>query len=507
MRWLSTCLAFGLLVACGGGQKSPKATGSGASAGNEATGGSGTSAGGATSPTGGGAPVARPAVTIDPPAFTIFIGKTVQLSAAVAEVSNQSVTWAVTEADCGEVSDSGLYTAPEALPDPAVCHVRATSVEDKSLSGEGRMIITDQASGGPPGEWVNLPISVGAYASDAGGAQTVVVDPVRPSDFYAFVSPADNKTTYVFKSTDFGLNWKDVNTTAALQGTPWGAAIDPNPQRDPETPPTLFCPAGFGAYGMWKSVDGGKTWTDMFVNDKAFAPYSPFGNVDAYQAIVLPDNPPNHLLVTYHYGFKGAGDVQTNDGGIGESTDGGKTWVVHAPPAGFGNSHYIMPFDSQTWLTIAQRNDGKNGIWKTSTAGRVGGKIDPAAWKKVDTHEHAHGSFQHYLDPKSGVLYVPGFNGVRRTTDKGDTWDWAEQNSGYTSSVIGTENYLYSNYRDGPQLRRATRSSGTDWAKYADEPEGMLGAPPYGNAASFDGQHWILVLGGHKSGLWRYVEP
>ena len=163
--------------------------------------------------------------------------------------------------------------------------------------------------------------------------------------------------------------------------------------------------------------------------------------------------------------------------------------------------------DEKIWLTIAQRNDGKNGIWKTTTAGRVDGKIDPAAWKKVDTHEHAHGSFQHYLDPKSGVLYVPGFNGVRRTKDKGDTWDWAEQNSGYTSSVIGTENYLYSNYRDGPKLLRATRSDGSDWAKYADEPEGMRGAPPYGNAASFDGQHWILVLGGHRSGLWRYVEP
>src|SRR6188768_2048550 len=119
MRWLSTCLALSLVVACGGGQKSPKATGAGASAGTgaEATGGS-SSAAGAPGPTGGTAPVVRPAVMIDPPAFTIFIGKTVQLTATVAEVTDQAVTWAVTEADCGEVSDSGLYTAPEALPDP-----------------------------------------------------------------------------------------------------------------------------------------------------------------------------------------------------------------------------------------------------------------------------------------------------------------------------------------------------------------------------------------------------
>ena len=67
-------------------------------------------------PTAGSVSVMRPAVTIEPPAFTIFIGKTVQLNAAVADVSDQAVTWSVTEADCGAVSDSGLYTAPEALP-------------------------------------------------------------------------------------------------------------------------------------------------------------------------------------------------------------------------------------------------------------------------------------------------------------------------------------------------------------------------------------------------------
>jgi hypothetical protein len=446
-------------------------------------------------------------VTIDPPVFTIFIGKSLTLAASVTGVDDQAVTWEVTETGCGEVSADGEYTAPAALPNPAVCHVRATSVADESLAGQARLLITNQASGGPPGEWAKLNIPMVTFASDAGGAQTVVVDPVRPSDFYAFVTPGDGATTLVLKSTDFGLNWKDVNATADLRGVPWGAAIDPNPKRDPETPPSLFCPAGFGSYGMWKSIDGGATWTNMFENDTAFTPYSPYGNVDGYQVVVLPDDPPNHLIITYHYGFKGAAEPQASDGGLGESKDGGKTWEVHAPPAGFGNSHYLMAMDEQTWLVIAQYNDNKNGVWKTSTAGRVGGKIDPAAWKRVDDHEHAHGSFQHYLDPRSGALYVPGYHGVKRSTDKGDTWEWVDENTGYTSSVIGTENYLYSNYRDGPTLRRASRSDGTDWAAYAAEPEGMRGAPPYGNAASFDGQHWILVQGGHQSGLWRYVEP
>ena len=65
--------------------------------------------------------------------------------------------------------------------------------------------------------------------------ETVVADPVKPSDFYAFAGSNNGPTIKVYGSTDFGVHWTNVNTTAALTGNPWGASIDPNPHRDPGT--------------------------------------------------------------------------------------------------------------------------------------------------------------------------------------------------------------------------------------------------------------------------------
>jgi hypothetical protein len=448
-------------------------------------------------------------ITVDPAVFTIFVSKSVTLTAMVSGLDDQTVNWSVVESNgCGSIGATGGYTAPATLPNPAVCHARATSAADASIFGESRLLITSQAGGGPPGVWTNVPIAGIQYFADSGGAQTVVVDPVRPSDFYAFVSPADNMRTWVMKSTDYGLNWKDVNKTE-FSGTPWGGAIDPNPKRDPNTPPTLWCPAGFGSNGAWKSTDGGVTWKNMVADQKLYEQYTPYGAVDAYGIVVLPDDPPNHVAFTYHYGFKPppGGAPQGFDGGLFESKDGGNTWQVHLPPAGFGNSHYLIPIDAQTWLMIAQEANGKNGMWRTETAGRVNGQINTAAWKRVDDLEHSHGAFQPYIDPKNGAIYIPGLHGTKRSTDRGLTWQYVHMNGNFVSSVVATDRFLYCNTRPGPALLRAPRADGMPWTPYTPEPMGMIGAPPYGTATSFDGQHWIIVQGGHVSGLWRYVEP
>lgn len=136
-----------------------------------------------------------------------------------------------------------------------------------------------------------------------------------------------------------------LRNDSAMGGNPWGFGIDPNPARAPGTPPTLYSPAGYGSVGAWKSTDGAATWTRLSGADTAFAPYNPFGATltDLYQLAVLPDDPPNHVLATYHYGFK-----DRADGGFGESRDGGQTWVVHEPPVGIGTSHYMMPISATT---------------------------------------------------------------------------------------------------------------------------------------------------------------
>jgi hypothetical protein len=333
----------------------------------------------------------------------------------------------------------------------------------------------------------------------------------------------------VYRSTDFGETWVNVNQTAALTGNPWGASIDPDPKRDPSAPPTMWSPSGYGASGAWKSTDGGVTWQRSTGCDEAFSKVNPFGAAatDLYHVKILPDDPPNHVLATYHYAFKDSGD-----GGFGETWDGGKTWVIHPPPAGVGTSHYVIPVSGTTWAVIAQDNNmGTNGIWRTTTAGRMGGTaaakfrdgtISAAAWTKVDKLEHAHGSHSNVV-LGDGTILATGWVSGARSTDGGATWthftngSWAPphqfEQSAMTNIAV-TDRFIYTSYMSGPTLARAPIADPIGAEKwniaYCETPPAMKsGGAPFGIASSFDptAKKWVIVSGTYNDGLWKYVEP
>ena len=86
------------------------------------------------------------AVTISPVAAEVVVGNTQQFAASVTGTSNTAVTWALrgtgcSGATCGSISSSGLYTAPAAVPSPAVVTVTATSVADPSKSAASTVTI------------------------------------------------------------------------------------------------------------------------------------------------------------------------------------------------------------------------------------------------------------------------------------------------------------------------------------------------------------------------------
>ncbi len=377
----------------------------------------------------------------------------------------------------------------------------------------------------PVGVWESVPLP--GYA-DPDTVETVLADPVRAGDFYAFVGSNNGPTIKVYRSTDFGVTWENRNTTAAITGNPWGASIDPNPHRDPTTIPTLWSPSGYGALGAWKSVDGGVTWVRSTGCDAAFGPYNPYGDTltDLYHVEILPDDPPNHILATYHYAFKNA-----SDGGFGESWDGGGSWVVHPPPAGIGTSHYVIPIGATTWAVIAQDNNGNSGIWRTTTAGRVGGTagakyrdgtISAAAWTMVDTLEHVHGSHQNLVLGDGTILVTGGTTGAR-STDQGATWthftsgSWAAPHQfegSDMSNLAVTSKFVYTNWLASPTLARAPLANPVgpeNWdIAYCETPAGMHeGGAPFGMASSYDPAlgKWVIVAGTYHSGMWRYVEP
>jgi hypothetical protein len=360
---------------------------------------------------------------------------------------------------------------------------------------------------GKPGVWEHV-VLPGAAAGDQ--FQSLAHDPVRPGDFYyASGHNGDHRAIKWWKSTDFGASWNLVNNTS-MHGDPWGFSIDPNPSRNPETPPTMWSPAGYGDNGAWKSTDGAKTWTRATGADTAFAPFNPNGATatDLYHLQILPDDPPNHVLATYHYGFK-----DSAAGGFGETWDGGTTWVVHPPAAGMGTSHYVIPISATTWCVIGQ----DNGVWRTTTAGRTGGTaankyrdgtISSTSWAKVDDISHMHGSHTSIL--VDGVWYVPGISSAKKSTDQGATWQPVA--SGFSiSAIAATTSFLYGSYGFNPSLSRASRTADTKWdLAYTKTPSEMTSGPsPFGSGSGYDAKadQWVVLTGSWETGLWRYVEP
>jgi len=64
-------------------------------------------------------------VSIDPATVTLLPGQSTTFMDTVTGPSNTAVVWAVEEAGCGNVTQDGVYTAPDS---PATCHVTITSV-------------------------------------------------------------------------------------------------------------------------------------------------------------------------------------------------------------------------------------------------------------------------------------------------------------------------------------------------------------------------------------------
>jgi len=79
-------------------------------------------------------------ITVNANASMVRAGDTLQFTAKVTGIMDQTVTWSVNgvaggNTTVGMISSSGLYTAPAALPSPNTVTVTAMSSSDKTLSG------------------------------------------------------------------------------------------------------------------------------------------------------------------------------------------------------------------------------------------------------------------------------------------------------------------------------------------------------------------------------------
>jgi len=119
----------------------------------------------------------------------------------------------------------------------------------------------------------------------------VTVSPANPERVWAIVEAADGG---VFRSDNGGRTWSRLNTENDLRQRAWYYS---HIFADPKSVDTVYV----NNVGMWKSIDGGRTFQQM---------RPPHG--DNHDLWIAPENPQRMIL--------------SNDGGATITADGGETW-------------------------------------------------------------------------------------------------------------------------------------------------------------------------------------
>jgi photosystem II stability/assembly factor-like uncharacterized protein len=315
--------------------------------------------------------------------------------------------------------------------------------------------------------------------------QGMAIDPCDTATLYLTVCSFDvegNKAG-LYKSTDAGATWKRIS----LLDEPIRVRIDPRDSRH------LYAVDGVrgGTQGFFVSVDGGETFQqpEEFKNLKASADLFQY---DTYDVAVDPSDFA-HVLVSHHSAWGWTDTKWDTSSGVLESKDGGTSWVVHEPLAGWGSGHAInFLYDpalglgnSDTWLLGTQGA----GMFRTEDAGKT--------WTKVSDLGIQHGGGSVYYD-KAGILYASGANGNLRSADNGLTWTKLSEGKGY-NAVFGDGQLLYTAPGFGPtSYFTSAEGEGTTWTPFNTTQ--LFDSGPFEMA--LDRTHGILYSANWGDGLW-----
>ena len=219
----------------------------------------------------------------------------------------------------------------------------------------------------------------------------------------------------MYKSSDAGATWQHLGLDDSRQIA--RIVIDPHDAN-------IVLVAALGhAYGpnsergVFKSVDGGKTWKkSLFIDDQS-------GAIDLASD---PDNPRTIYAAMWHVQRPPWSQYQPNNGGgaIYRSTDEGETWSqlsgVGLPQGDWGRVGIRAAAGGARLYALIDNKDAKlAGFYRSDDAG--------ANWSRVGTDPRILGRLWYFgevaIDPKNpDVVYLPNVS-IYRSTDAGKDWE------------------------------------------------------------------------------------
>ncbi len=239
--------------------------------------------------------------------------------------------------------------------------------------------------------------------SNIGGRiESVAIDPKNPAIVYAGAAGGG-----VWKTTDAGSDW--VPLTDNQQSIAMGSlAIDPNNTN------IVFAGTGefpvsdsYTGYGLLRSSDGGKTWTNVGPT-----------NVASYSRIIV--NPKHSNLVYASAGRSGGGVLRSKDGGLTWQ------WLADSLPPNTSVSDLALSMNGDVAVLYAgivgkgvYRSTDGGDTWRLlnipsfTDMARISVDVDPTNWQNVVALS---------VTSQKGGNGQDDLEGIQVSNDGGDNW-------------------------------------------------------------------------------------
>ena len=366
------------------------------------------------------------------------------------------------------------------------------------------------------------PIFDGAGVASIGA---IAVAPSNPSILYVGTGEADLRDSIQFgdgmyRSPDGGRTWTHIGLETTRQ---IGRVIV-----HPRDPNVVFVAALGHVYGphadrgVYRSKDGGTTWQKVLYTgdgagaiDLAFDPSNP---QTVYAALWAVRRPPWFIYAPAN----GPGS------GLYKSTDGGTTWTPLTrglPSEGLGRMGIaISPANPKRIYVVADAKEG--GLFRSDDAGATFAKVsgDTRIWQRGWYFEKV------AADPRNAdVVYVPN-TGVYKSIDGGRTWGapikaspggddyhqiWIAPDDpdrmiiggdqGTIVSVDGAQTWSSWYNQPTAQLYHVAADARFPyWLTGAQQDSGAVGTPSRVMMSAISMHHWLPLCAGGESG---YTAP
>lgn len=243
------------------------------------------------------------------------------------------------------------------------------------------------------------------------GVEAIALDPQNANILYllAGTSYFNGGKTAILKSTDKGNTFSEVIVTSQFtaHGNGYGRANGERLAVDPNNSNILFC--GTRANGLWKSTNGGSSWT------LAWNGVTTTSNGNGICFVVFdPSSVSGGVTKTIYIGVS-----RTGANNIYKSTDGGSTFTAIQPDNSFMPHRAVLSSDkSALYVTMADAEgpgSGSSGrVYKLATATGTWTNITP------NGNNYPYGGVS--ADPSNANRIIVSTENVYSNNQFGATW-------------------------------------------------------------------------------------